>query len=144
MIRNWISKNRYQIEFKDGSIKRIHADLYEQYSNVNFYRYYQEEGKVRPQRYQVASFDEYDVKNIFLIDEDYPVEQVREPYITDGHIKDKKILLLALQKVARDMYDATRLYVSNNSPRTDDIENALAELDSIIETVREMKNENHN
>ena len=144
MKKEWITKNRYQIEFKDGSIKRIHADLYDAYYGPVFYRYYTEEGRSRLQKYQVASFDENDVKNIIYLDEDYPVEQVREPYITDGHIKDKPILLLALQKVARDMNDAACLCRDFNFPGTDDVEDALKELDSIIECVREMQNEDNN
>lgn len=143
MNKKWVTKNRYQIEFKDGSIKRIHADEYEEYSTIRFYRYYLKEDKIRPSKYQVASFDEDDVKNIILLDEDYPVEEVREPYITDGHIKDKPILLLALQKVARDMNDATCLCRDLNYPRTDDVEVALKDLDSIIECVREMQNEDN-
>lgn len=143
MKKDWITNNRYQIDFKDGSIKRIHADLYETYNNLDFYRYYTEEGRSRLQKCQVASFDENDVKNIIYLDEDYPVEQVREPYITDGHIKDKPILLLALQKVARDMTDAACLCRDFNFPGTDDVEDALKDLDSIIECVREMQNEDN-
>lgn len=143
MNKKWVTKNRYQIEFKDGSIKRIHADEYEEYSTIRFYRYYLKEDKIRPSKYQVASFDEDDVKNIILLDEDYPVEEVREPYITDGHIKDKPILLLALQKIASDMRSATYDYIDADAPNSKSLQIALKDIDSIIECVREMQYEDN-
>ena len=143
-MKRWITKDRYQIEFRDGSIKRLYADEYETHcSNTTFYRYHAVDGKVKPQKSCVASVIEDDIRSIILLDHDYPVEEVREPYITDEQIKDKPIVILALKEVASDMYKATENYIDANAPQSKALARAIEGIEIIIECMRKENNENN-
>lgn len=144
-MKRWITRDRYQIEFRDGAIKRLYADKYETYcSRTTFYRYHAVDGKVKPQKSSVASVITDDIRNIILLDKDFPIEEVREPYITDEQIKDKPIVILALQKVASDMYKATESYIDADAPQSKALARAIEGIETIIECIRKESNEDHN
>ena len=74
-MSNWVTNDRYEIGFTDGSVKRIHADRNE---GGVFYRKEQKPEKKHPNDVVVARYRSTDIKYIVKLDDEYPIETVKE------------------------------------------------------------------